>query len=169
MPLHPALWQPRFLSPTHGRITLSRMVELMGEFLRLQPQAAYRLLIGTDSLAGRGETTMLVSAVVLHRQGNGGIYFVLKQRFQHLATLQLRMYQEAQTSINVARHLLEDPGISALLINDIEIHVDIGHRGPTRLLIQEIVGMVRANGFPVRTKPDAVAASKVADRYTTPQ
>ncbi|MEK7506005.1 MAG: ribonuclease H-like YkuK family protein, partial [Patescibacteria group bacterium] len=32
-------------------------------------------------------------------------------------------------------------------------------------LIQEVVGMVRANNFEAKTKPDSYAASKVADRH----
>ena len=51
-------------------------------------------------------------------------------------------------------------------VQDVEIHVDIGQKGPTRELIAEVVGMIRGNGFNVKTKPDAFGASSVADRHT---
>jgi predicted RNase H-related nuclease YkuK (DUF458 family) len=34
------------------------------------------------------------------------------------------------------------------------------------MVLQELVGLVRANNFEVKTKPESYAASNVADRYT---
>ena len=48
---------------------------------------------------------------------------------------------------------------------NLEIHVDIGPNGETRAMIAEIVGMIRANGFKVATKPASWGASHVADRH----
>ena len=48
---------------------------------------------------------------------------------------------------------------------DFEIHLDIGQNGPTKDMIQEIVGMITGNGFKARIKPESYAANKVADRY----
>lgn len=165
-PRQPASWKVQFFSPTYGVLSLDRVIHVMREFLGERPQDSYRLLVGTDSVRGRSEHTVLVTALVLHRVGNGGIYFVLRQNFRNLQTLQVRILQEAITSVDVAQRLLAEPSIADLLIGDIEIHVDVGHVGPTRDLIREIVGMVQAHGFPVKTKPDSYAASKVADRYT---
>lgn len=156
-----------FLSPTRGRISLPDVLVAMRDFRQEQPDAQYRLLIGTDSLPAADGHAVLVTAAVFLRQGNGGIYFWRRERFEHLQTLRLRMYQEALTSIETARLFLSQPECIPLLSGDIEIHVDIGHNGPTRDMIREIVGMVKANGFPVYTKPNAVAATTVADRHTT--
>ena len=49
---------------------------------------------------------------------------------------------------------------------DFEVHVDVGSKGETKEMLQEIIGMVRGSGFEVRTKPESYGASKVADRYT---
>lgn len=158
----------QFHSPTVGVVTLKQALGHMAEFQQERPLAHYRLLIGTDSLPSAVGAAVLVTAVVFLREGNGGIYFWHRQRYDHLNTLRLRMYQEALTSIDVARLFVAHPECLELLSSDIEIHVDIGHRGPTRDMIREIVGMVKANGFPVYTKPNAVAASTVADRHTIP-
>ena len=48
---------------------------------------------------------------------------------------------------------------------DLEIHVDVGTNGETRTMIQELVGIIRANHFEAKTKPESYAASKVADRH----
>ena len=49
---------------------------------------------------------------------------------------------------------------------NLEIHVDVGEHGDTRNMIKEVVGMVTGNGFVAKTKPDAYAASYVADKHT---
>lgn len=155
-----------FTSPTFGRLTLEQVIEHMLSFQQKSSEHTYRILLGTDSLPSAEGNAVLVTALVFHRQGNGAIYFLRKQKFAHLVTLRQRMYQEALTSIDVAKLFLQHPRSKDLLAGDIEIHVDIGHNGPTRDMIREIVGMVKANGFPVKTKPDSVAASTVADRHT---
>ena len=43
--------------------------------------------------------------------------------------------------------------------------MDVGMNGPTKDLIREISGFVRAYGFIVCIKPESYAASSVADRY----
>ncbi|MFH1171182.1 MAG: ribonuclease H-like YkuK family protein [bacterium] len=155
-------------SPTLGKLPLREVLLRMAEFQRERPAAHYRLLIGTDSLPASNGKAALVTAIVLLREGNGGIYFWLKETHSHLVTLRLRMVQETLSSIEVAKKFVEHIDCLPILSGDIEIHVDIGHQGPTRDMIREIAGMVKANGFPVFTKPFAVAASTVADRHTCP-
>ena len=48
---------------------------------------------------------------------------------------------------------------------DFEIHIDVGENGASKVMIQELVGMIRANNFEVKTKPESYAASNVADRH----
>ncbi len=52
-----------------------------------------------------------------------------------------------------------------MLEYDLEIHIDVGEHGRTRELIDEVVGYIRGSGFAVKTKPDAYAASSVADKH----
>lgn len=157
-----------FISPSHGELTLDAAIALMEEYQQQQPKRSYRIYIGTDSLPSNHQAAILVTAIVLHREGNGGMYIWRRQRFDKLATLRDRMYQEALTSIETAKMFAAHPKSAKILRGDIEIHVDIGHQGPTREMIKEIVGMVTANGFPVKTKPASVAASTIADRHTIP-
>ena len=88
-----------------------------------------------------------------------------------------RIWQEAIISLAVAEKLVGDlvqfglvDGHSKSVLGDperfnLEIHVDIGPNGETRAMISEIVGMIRANGFKVATKPASWGASHVADRH----
>ena len=85
-------------------------------------------------------------------------------------SLEERMYQEANLSLVVSQELSEIL-TSAILNLDMtkyrfEIHVDVGMNGDTRGVVKQIVGWLESCGFIVRSKPKAVGASTVADKYT---
>jgi uncharacterized protein len=107
-----------------------------------------------------------VTAIVVHRQGMGGIYFWERRVSKKHYVLRTRMYEEAAMSLEMAETVLELFRHDGITKYDVEIHVDIGKVGETRKMIQEITGMIRGSGYAVRIKPDSYAASKVADRYT---
>jgi uncharacterized protein len=68
-------------------------------------------------------------------------------------------------SLETAKEILAAAKNFKLPEFDFEIHVDVGENGETRVMLQELVGMIRANNFEARTKPESYAASKVADRH----
>lgn len=159
---------PEHFTTANGEhLTLPMVIQELQGFVFAAPERQYRLIIGTDSLAGRKQRVEFVTAIVIHRIGAGGRYFWQKTIHSPVVTLRERMYHEALLSIRLAQLLVEEKALQTLLsLGELEIHVDIGRQGPTREMIQEIVGMVTAHGFAVRIKPDAFAASKVADRHT---
>lgn len=130
-----------------------------------------------------------VSAIIVHKKGRGGVYFWGRQKIAHLNSMRQRIWQEATLSLALAQRLVNDfakiglfdpsthsddsvqAGSGQVTSNaqdtglNLEIHVDIGPNGPTRELIADIVGMIRANGFKVATKPSSWGASHVADRH----
>lgn len=136
------------------------------DFLKERPECRYTIIIGTDSLRLPNNRADFVSAIVVHRVGNGGRYYWRRDDFGLFHTLRDRIIQEVLASIDVAKELLEVlKARKNLPAWNFEIHADIGENGETKKLIQEVVGMIRANNFEVRTKPESYAASKVADRY----
>ncbi|MBI2984314.1 MAG: ribonuclease H-like YkuK family protein [Candidatus Kerfeldbacteria bacterium] len=163
-----ALIADHFHSPTLGNIDTRGLVARMHQFVTADQQSQYRLIIGTDSLPNLDGCVYLVTAIVLHRLGHGGIYFWQRALSQRLHSLRDRMYAEALSSIAMAQALEGMPALQPLLRQNIEIHVDIGQAGPTREMIQELVGMIVAHGYLAKTKPESFAASKVADRHTLP-
>jgi predicted RNase H-related nuclease YkuK (DUF458 family) len=46
------------------------------------------------------------------------------------------------------------------------IHADVGEQGKTKEMVKEVTGLIRANGFEPKIKPESFAASVIADRYT---
>lgn len=157
-----------FHSPTLGAIDQAQLVRRIQNFVAAGQDRDYRLIVGTDSLPNIDGQVYLVTAVVLHRVGNGGVYFWQRKLTPKLRMLRDRMYAEALSSISMAQHLESIPELQAIIKQHIEIHVDVGEAGPTRDMIQELVGMIVAHGYAAKTKPESFAASKVADRHTIP-
>jgi predicted RNase H-related nuclease YkuK (DUF458 family) len=155
-----------FISPTYGKCDLSNLRKRIVSYLAFDPKAQYRLVIGTDSQPKNGSATDFVTALIIHRVGSGGIYFWKRIVEAKQYVLRQRMYQEAAYSLTAAEEFLALFKRDGITKYDVEIHVDIGQKGETRVMIGEIVGMIRGSGFAVKTKPDSFGASKVADRHT---
>lgn len=157
-----------FHSPTKGRMKLTKVAEEIAGFISQDPQARYRLIVGTDS---NGEKQAnFVTAIIVYRIGRGGRYFWKKfneGKIYH--TLRDRIYKEVSISIEMAQDLLSQLKFSlksdCLTDYDFQIHIDVGRKGPTREMIKEVIGMVRGNGFKAKIKPESYAASNVADKY----
>jgi len=155
----------RFYNPSLGELTFDDVVSTIVSEMRQDPRARYDVLVGTDSSSGL-ENVDFVSAIVLHRLGKGGRYFWSRVREPKVASLRRRIWREAWLSFELAQRLLAALSGSSLLQFDLEIHVDIGENGRTKEMIDEVVGMIIGSGFAVRIKPEAYAASAVADKYT---
>jgi predicted RNase H-related nuclease YkuK (DUF458 family) len=155
-----------FMSSNGQKITPSAVVGEILTFMQAAPNRSYKITIGTDSEHLHDKRADFVTAIVIHRVGNGGKYFwrriVDGKKF---FTLRDRMFREAMISLEIAHAFLSESSKANLPKFDFEIHVDVGENGATRTMLQELVGMIRANNFAVKTKPDSYAASKVADRH----
>ena len=163
-------------SPSLGQLTWQQALSKMVGFMGTDNKASYEMIIGTDSESQNGIVDF-VSAVIVHKKGQGGIYFWGRQKMEKVFSMRQRIWQEALISLILAEKLVSDFAAMGLFENhskmsfggpdelDLEIHVDIGPNGETRQMISEIVGMIRANGFKVATKPASWGASHVADRH----
>lgn len=153
-----------FISPTRGPLSFDGMVEDLLSYVREDPEARYKLIVGTDSQA-RGDLTF-VSAVIVHRLGKGARYYYRKRRQRKLPSLRQKIFYEAAMSLSLAEKLAEALHAQGSTALNVEIHLDVGEQGETRDLIRDVVGMVTGSGFHAEIKPNSYGASKVADRYT---
>jgi len=149
------------------QLSIKNVVAEIMAFMAAAPERRYRVTIGTDSLLLGNKEADFVTAIVVHRIGNGGRYFWRHFTLGKFYTLRDRIIREVLTSIDVAKAVtleLEQVGHD-LPEFEFEIHADVGEFGPTKQMIQEVVSMIRANNFTVRTKPESYAATNVADRH----
>lgn len=163
-----------FQSTTHGELTISGVIAFIKAFLEEEPTSEYSLVIGTDShekntSANNNHTLSLVTAILIHRRGYGGKYFWKRKEKLNIHTLREKIYAETFESLTFATMfvpLLKKSLNGKTPLYNLEIHIDVGEHGDTRDMIKEVVGIVSGNGFVARTKPNAYAASSVADRHT---
>ncbi len=141
------------------------VVEEINAFMDADDTRSYKVTIGTDSMLYSDRRADFVTAVVVHRVGNGGRYFWRRASFGNFYTLRDRILKEVLVSLDFAKLIIEELRRTGNTAFDLEIHVDVGENGETRQMIQELVGMIRANNFEAKTKPQSYAASCVADRH----
>jgi predicted RNase H-related nuclease YkuK (DUF458 family) len=157
---------PTFHSSFGLQLTLAQVVAEIVRFITADPKRKYKITIGTDSEQDPSKMADFVTAIVVHRVGNGGRYFWRRAKLGKFHTLRDRIIREVLISLEAAGSLLKLLQTEANhLAWSFEIHADVGENGETRVLIQEVVGMIRASNFEARTKPESYAASKVADRH----
>ena len=147
-------------------MTSAAVAEEVIRFMKADPRRNYKIIIGTDSMRINDRLADFVVAVVVHRVGNGGRYFWRRSEISRFLTLRDRIIQEVVISLDTAKEILGHLRTFQAPKFDFEIHADIGEKGETNSMIQEVVGMIRANNFEVKTKPESYAATKVADRHT---
>ncbi|KKS83021.1 MAG: hypothetical protein UV58_C0002G0031 [Candidatus Wolfebacteria bacterium GW2011_GWC1_43_10] len=147
------------------RLGKEELVENIRLFMSHNPEAFYKIIIGSDSQLFPDHNADFVTAVVVHRVGNGGRYFWRRTNGKKFYTLRDRIIEEVMLSLNTAIDLLQILREKIELKFDFEVHVDIGEHGKSSSLISEVTGMIRAYNFSFKTKPESYAASSVADKH----
>lgn len=147
------------------QITPTEVVRDIIEFIKEDPSHHYKVIVGTDSLLFKDKQADFVTAIVVHRVGNGGRYFWRRFNPERCHTLRDRIIREVMLSLDVAKDILAGLRKTKDAMFDFEIHADIGENGETKVMIQEVIGMIRAYNFQAKVKPESYAASKVADRH----
>ena len=149
-------------------IGLDELISEIIKYIEKEPKAEYKITVGTDSNASHW--AQFVTAVSILRVGNGGRYFWTKSEKIFCPTLRDRIYKETMQSITFTQELKsrlkEKIGEEFFWDNKISVHIDVGQKGPTKDLIEGVVGMVKGYGFEAVIKPDSFCAFVVADRHT---
>lgn len=159
-----------FNSSLGVKLDVQNVVGEIFRFMKAEPKRHYKITIGTDSELLANKQADFVTAIVVHRVGNGGRYFWRQITGGNFYTLRDRIIKEVLISLDLAKDLLselqgEHKKTNEIFSWDFEIHADVGENGPTKEMIQEVVGMIRAHNFEARTKPWSYAASNVADKH----
>lgn len=158
-----------FLTLKHKRMDFGEVIEDILRYTQEDPDKDYRIIIGTDS-EGK-DLLAYATAIVVHKVGHGGRAYVAKNILKIGRVLRDKILTETQLSLMLAEELVpkltENLG-EDFLTNGLEIHIDVGPNGETKDMIREVVGWVQGMGYQVGIKPDASAASTVADRFAVP-
>lgn len=161
-----------FYNPSKGNLNVARVIEEILDYIDEKPEKFYDIIVGCDSSSG--ETPNFPLAVVVLRKGEGGRFFLKRIGYKNrkFYNWKTRILEEVTLSCELALFLrdnLEKKIISQPKKFNYQfryIHADIGENGQTKDMIREVTGLILGNGFEPMIKPEAFAASSVADRYS---
>lgn len=164
-----------FFNPSKNNLNFNQMIEEIFNYLMEQPKNEYEIVVGCDSSSEEKPTFPI--ALVALRKGQGGRFFLTRVRYpegskKRFMTFQQRILMEVYLSCEMAllvRDILKERiKRSQILLNyEFEyIHADVGPNGRTKDMIKEVVGLIKGRGFEAKIKPEAFAASTVADRFS---
>jgi len=165
----------KFFNPTKGSLSFEGVTKEIFNYLREKPENFYDIVVGCDSSSGVNISFPV--AIVVLRVGFGGRFFLKKikhpqsfsKRFQNIHQ---RVLNEILISCEIALNLREtlekefQKNPERFNYQFRYIHADVGEGGKTKDMIKEVVGLIKSNGFEAKIKPEAFAASVVADRFT---
>lgn len=144
------------------RLSASQLISEIKNFMLADDRFSYRLLIGTDS-ENQEATIDFVTAIVVHRVGAGARYFWRRRVVPKRYDFHQRLWEEALMSLEISKALLKFL-TEAELNFAFELHLDLGNNGRSQSVIKELINLVRGHGFEVKVKPEAYAASTIADK-----
>jgi predicted RNase H-related nuclease YkuK (DUF458 family) len=153
-----------------GKISLDKVAEDIYTYIKEDEHSEYEIFVGSDSQVEKRKTCFVTSICVL-RTGNGGKFYTHKWVILQKMGMRQRIWSEATYSIETFNKLIDK--LTDLGILDIEskveydkIHLDAGLNGKSREIINEVSGMIIANGFKAVVKPQAFAAQCIANKFT---
>ncbi|MBO1514603.1 ribonuclease H-like YkuK family protein [Metabacillus bambusae] len=165
-----------FYNVSEKQMSFQTVIERIKGFMLKDPRSEYVLSIGSDSHVHQNETKF-ITAIHLHRVGKGAwgclkTYSVKRPivSVREKISMETALSQEVAYSFTT-KYLVDltdilipfaDEGADLLF----EIHLDIGRKGITKELIQEMTGRIEAMGVEAKIKPESYTAFSYANRYT---
>ncbi|OIJ12822.1 hypothetical protein BKP35_09625 [Anaerobacillus arseniciselenatis] len=166
----------RFYNTTTAEMTFDDVFEQLLQFMKSDPASLYRLAIGTDSQVHQ-EGTKFITSIHLHRVGKGA-WGCLKKEMTKRRIKSLKekisletIYSQEVAALFTEKHISKMAEILIPYIDNgadfsFEVHLDIGKKGKTRHLIDEMSELILAIGLQPKIKPNSYAASSYANKYT---
>jgi len=145
--------------------SLKQMTDKVIEFVKEDKDQLYRLMVGSDSLYRRDETCFS-TVIVVHRVGKGARFFYNKSYVNHDIDIYSKILKETRDSIEIMQ-VIKASNIPEYITKDnMEIHIDAGANGASKKVMDQCLGYAKGMGYNAYLKPDACAATHVADKYT---
>jgi len=120
------------------------------------------LFIGTDSQNySKKGICMFTTVLIAYKLHHGGSIITHKHKVPYMDALRQRLLMEAMLSLEVGWYL--DQKVKKESIIGIHLDVNQSLKFKSGQYKDELVGLIMAQGFQALVKPDAWAASKVAD------
>lgn len=123
-----------------------------------------KFYVGTDSQRKKYDV-VYVTAIVLYRKKSGGSVYILKER-EKLTDMHTRLWNETEKAIKVATELNTFLVDFNLRVDEVHADLNPDKKYKSNSLVQSCLGYICGMGFEGKVKPQAWAASKVANIHT---
>ncbi|MCA1029870.1 ribonuclease H-like YkuK family protein [Bacillus timonensis] len=165
-----------FYNISEENMSFEKVILRIKEFIKRDPRSNYVLSIGTDSHVHQSYTRF-ITAIHIHRVGKGAWGCLKNYNLKRAVTsihekisLETALSQEIAYEFTTS-HLIELMEILIPFSDEgadltFEIHLDIGRKGATKDLINEMIGRITAMGLEAKIKPESYTAFSYANRYT---
>jgi predicted RNase H-related nuclease YkuK (DUF458 family) len=126
-----------------------------------------KISVGTDSFIKKQDCIFSLAICLYGADNqNGGRYFIKRTNIdkRRYSNLLQRILAEVQKSVELGLKLLE-----LIPVLDIEIHLDVSgadKNNGTSKFAEMLTGYAKGAGFQCKIKPDAYAASSIADKHS---
>jgi len=120
------------------------------------------IFVGTDSQNyTKHRSCTFTSVLIAYKLGQGGAVILHRDKTAYMPHLRQRLLMEAMRSLEVAMYTSKRIPSDSI----IEIHLDVNQslKFKSGQYKDELVGLIAGQGFSAVVKPDAFAASRVAD------
>lgn len=157
-----------YTTGSNESITHEELIQRLKQKIEQNKGQKFSLIFGADSqeFIDKHNQNVIVycTAIALHIIGNGGIFFIKKEKTFEKIHLSTRLFNEVQLALTEAEKLKKIGLLDS--VDKIEIHCDVGNNGKSRDYAAAVKGMVEGFGYKGFIKPEASAASVIADRHT---
>jgi predicted RNase H-related nuclease YkuK (DUF458 family) len=131
-------------------------VDDIRQFIKEAAAGGQAVYIGTDSLQS-GKYTQFVTVVAVLTPGKGGRALYRRESEPKIRSLRERLLKEVWRSVDLGLQLAD------VVTGTLTIAIDPDTKFQSSKYVQELVGLVVAQGFEAQTKPDSWAATHLAD------
>lgn len=127
---------------------------------KLKEREDIKIYVGSDS-QNMGGRTMYALVIVLHYGNSGGHVIYSKKSVNRIRDRFTRLWNEVEDSVQLAQ-FLEANGIQKPDFIDLDFNPD--PRFQSNTVLRSALGYVESLGYQPRCKPEAVAATYIADK-----
>lgn len=132
-------------------------------YINEDKEAEYDVIVGSDSL-WRPWHTVFATVFAVHRKGKGARFWYTKSKEKYPKNIPVRLMREASDSVELMQALYDSEIIGLVPEDNFSVHCDVGAKGESRQVINEIVGYVTGQGLKCEYKPGSAVATTCADK-----
>ena len=155
---------------TNGvKFTFNQMVDEILKWTSENWDSEFSYVVATDSQVHKVRRkpiwyTTYITVVWVHRNTKGGRLWILEDKVYERIDVLKRLMTETKMSIDLMTKISDSRLASRL--DDFCVHIDVGHEGKSRSVVDACMGWVTGMGYNAEVKPESVGAYTVADHFS---